>query len=425
MVAGKEPKLAGTKRINKSVVDALKPMAARFVSWDTEIPGFGVRVYPSGQKVYVLKYRVGSGRAARIRWANIGKHGVVTPDQARDVARRWAAQVADGGDPARVRDEERKAPTLSLVLDKYLAEHVRIRNKRSTQAQVGDLVERIIRPALGRLKVAEVSRSDVSRLHSGLSDRPVTANRVLAVLSKVFSLAEVWGYRPDNSNPCKRVEKFKETPRERFLSAKEFQVLGEALARAEREPLSVEGPDGKAMMVRANPEAVRAIRLMILTGMRTGEVRAMRWEHLDLEKGVINLPDSKTGKKVVQLPPAAIQVILAADRPQSGTGYVVRGGRKNDPETALVNVKATWGAVRKAANLVDVRPHDLRHSFASVAIAGGASLPIIGALLGHSEPKTTQRYAHLANDPLRQIAGSVAATIAGLMLPMTDEDSRS
>jgi integrase len=417
--------MAGTKRINKGVVDALKPAAARFVSWDTEIPGFGVRVYPTGQKVYVLKYRVGGGRAARIRWANIGKHGIVTPDQARDIARRWAAQVAEGGDPAQVREEQRKAPTLSQALDKYLAEHVTIRNKPSTQAQVSDLVERIIRPALGKLKVAEVSRTDVSRLHSGLSDRQVTGNRALAILSKVFSLAEVWGYRPDNSNPCKRVEKFKETPRERFLSDEEFYELGEALARAEREPLTVAGPDGELVVVRANPQAVRAIRLMIFTGMRTGEVRAMRWEHTDLEKGVVRLPDSKTGKKVVQLPPAAIRVILTADRPESGTGYVIRGGRKNDPETPLVNVKGTWGAVRKVANLEDVRPHDLRHSFASVAAAGGASLPIIGALLGHSEAKTTQRYAHLANDPLRQAAESVAAAIADSMLPRKFEGSPS
>lgn len=415
--------MAGTKRINKSVVDALKPEAVRFVSWDTEIPGFGVRVYPSGQKVYVLKYRVGGGRSARIRWVTIGKHGIVTPDQARDTARRFAAQVADGGDPAGVREERRKAPTISALLDKYLAEHVRIRNKPSTQAQVTDLVDRVIRPALGRFKVTEVSRSDVAGFHSGLSDRPITGNRALAALSKAFSLAEVWGFRPDNSNPCRRIEKFKETPRERFLSTKEFQVLGEVLARAEKEPLSFAGPDGEPIVVRANPEAVRAIRLMIFTGMRTGEVRGMRWEHLDLDQGVVTLPDSKTGKKVVQLPPAAIEVILEGGRPPLWKGYVIRGGKKNDPEVAIVNLKATWGAVRKVANLPDVRPHDLRHSFASVAVAGGASLPIIGALLGHSEAKTTQRYAHLANDPLRQAASSVAATIAQSMLAKPSEES--
>lgn len=407
--------MTGTKRINKSGVDALKPQTARFVSWDTEIPGFGVRVYPTGQKVYLLKYRVGGGRAARIRWALIGKHGSVTPDQARDIARRWAAEVADGGDPAGVREEQRKAPTLSALLDKYLAEHVKVRNKPSTQAQVTDMVERVIRPFLGKFKVAEVSRPDVARFHSSLSDRPTTANRALAVLSKAFSLAEVWGFRPDNSNPCRRVERFKETSRERFLSAKEFSVLGAVLARADYETLSITGPDGEPKVVRANPEAVRAIRLMILTGMRGGEVKALRWEHLDLDRGVANLPDSKTGKKVVQLPPPAIEVIKAVARPETGKGFVIRGGKNKEPDRALVNVKDTWSAVRQVAGLADVRPHDLRHAFASVAVTGGASLPIIGALLGHSEAKTTQRYAHLANDPLRLAAGWVAENISAAM----------
>lgn len=408
--------MAGTKKINKSSVDALKPQTARFVSWDTEIPGFGVRVYSTGQKVYLLKYRVGGGRSARIRWALIGKHGSLTPDKARDIARRWAAEVSEGGDPAGVRDEQRKAPTISALLDKYLAEHVKVRNKPSTQAQVIDLVERVIRPSFGKFKAAQVSRPDVARFHSSLSDRPTTANRALAVLSKAFSLAEVWGFRPDNSNPCRRVEKFRETSRERFLSAKEFSVLGAVLMRAQYEPLSIVGPNGEPKTVRANPEAVRAIRLMIFTGMRSGEVKALRWEHLDLDRRVANLPDSKTGKKVVQLPAPAIKVIEEVARPDNGRGFVIRGGKNKNPETALVNVKDTWGAVRQVAGLTDVRPHDLRHAFASVAVTGGASLPIIGALLGHAEAKTMQRYAHLANDPLRLAADTVAGQIAAAML---------
>ena len=202
-------------------------------------------------------------------------------------------------------------------------------------------------------------------------------------------------------------------------------MLGAVLARAEYESLSITGPDGDPKEVRANPEAVRAIRLMIFTGMRGGEVKALRWEQLDLEKGVANLPDSKTGKKVVQLPPPAIEVIKAVARPESGKGFVIRGGKNKDPDTAFVNVKDTWGAVRQVAGLADVRPHDLRHAFASVAVTGGASLPIIGALLGHSEAKTTQRYAHLANDPLRQAADTVAAEIAAEMLVKPKEETEA
>lgn len=407
--------MAGDVKITKKTVDALKPEADRFMSWDTEIPGFGVRVYPTGRKVYVLKYRVGGGRSGRIRWGTLGIHGSLTPDQAREMARRWAAEVADGGDPAGIREDQRKAPTVSDLLDNYLTEHVMVRNKPSTQAQVTDLVQRLIRPALGRFKVAEISRTDVARFHSSLSISPITANRMLAVLSKAFSLAEVWGFRPDHSNPCNRIERFKETSRERFLSADEFAVLGDVLRRAGQEALTFQGKDGIPKTVRANPEAVRAILLMIFTGMRVGEVLGLRWEHLDLQACKANLPDSKTGKKVVQLPGPALGVIASADCPENRRGFVIRGGKSNDPEIALVNIKDTWGAVRIVAGIHDVRPHDLRHAFASVAVSGGTSLPIIGALLGHSEAKTTQRYAHLANDPLRQAADQVATRIAEAM----------
>ena len=407
--------MAEKKRIGKVMVDALKPKAERFVAWDTEVPGFGVRVYPQGRKVYLLKYRVGGGRSGRVRWALIGNHGSLTPDQARDIARRWAADVAQGGDPAGVREDQRKAPTVSELLDKYLKDHVKVRNKPSTQAAVTDLVERVIRPALGKLKVAELARTDVARFHSGLSESPTTANRALAALSKACSLAEVWGYRPDHSNPCIRVERFKETSRERFLSAKEFAVLGEVLIRAEHQALTFTDKRGKVQKVTANAEAIRALRLAIFTGMRSGEVLGLRWEHLDIEAGVANLPDSKTGKKIVQLPAPALEVIAGAERPENGKGFVIRGGRAKDAETPLVNIAKSWNAVRMVAGLADVRPHDLRHAFASVAASGGASLPVIGALLGHTEAKTTQRYAHLSNDPLKAAAGLVAGRISEAM----------
>lgn len=324
-------------------------------------------------------------------------------------------RLPKGGDPAGIRAEQRKAATVSVLLDSYLKDHVMVRNKPSTQAQVTDLVERLIRPALGRFKEAEVSRTDVARFHSGLSASPVTANRSLAALSKACSLAEVRGFRPDHSNPCHRVERFKETSRTRFLSIEEFGTLGAVLGRAEPEALVIRGRDGKPKTGRANPEAIRAIRLMIFTGMRVGEVRGLRWEHLDLEAGVANLSDSKTGKKVMQLPPPALEVIAGGECPDSRKGFVIRGGKDKDPEAALVNVKDTWGAIRTVAEIADVRPHDLRHASASVAASGDASLPIIGALLGHSEAKTTQRHANLANDPLRQAAGRVAARIADAM----------
>lgn len=400
-------------KIAKRVVDSLAPTGARYVAWDTEVPGFGVRVAPGGAKTYVLRYRVGGGRGGRERWATIGKHGAITPDQARDLARSWAAEVAGGGDPAGDRAARRAAPTVGELLDRYLAEHVERRNKPQTQRSVAHSVK-AIRPALGHLKVADVQRADVARLHASMADRPVAANRALAALSKAFGLAELWGLRPEGTNPCRRVEKYAERGRDRFLSAQEFARLGEVLAAAEAGPLAIEG---RLEPVRVNPQAIHAVRLLILTGARVGEVLALRWEFINWPAARAELPDSKTGAKHLHFPPPALEVLSALARPESGRGFVIRGGSGADPERPLVNIKDPWQAIRSAAGLPDVRLHDLRHSYAAAAVAGGMSLPMLGALLGHRSVATTARYAHLSDDPLRDAAARVGGAISGAMQP--------
>jgi integrase len=402
-------------KLTKRTVDAAKVEEKRYVLWDSEISGFGLRVSPSGKKTYVLKYRVGGGRAGRVRWAVIGTHGNITPDQARDIARTWAADVAQGGDPAAIKAEARKAPTVKELMESYLSDHVARKNKASTEADVRRMVSKIILPALGKLKVADVTRGDIARFHNGLASAPYQANRALAALSKAFNLAEVWGMRPDGSNPCQKVERFKEKARERFLSAAEFQALGEALSKAEREPLPVTDKTGKERLLRINPQAIRAIRLLIFTGARVGEILSLRWEYIDKDAGRANLPDSKTGKKVIQLPPPALEVLEGIDQPESGEGFVIRGGDGTDHDTPLVNLKDPWGAIRTAAGLDGVRLHDLRHAFASIAVSGGLSLPMIGALLGHRETKTTQRYGHLSDDPQKAAADLIASRISDAM----------
>lgn len=411
--------MANSIKIGKRSVDALKATGLRYVAWDNEVRGFGVRVGPTGSKTYVLKYRVGGGREGRVRWGVIGPHGALTPDQARETAQRWAAAVATGGDPAGDKLDSRKAPTVSDLLDRYLSEHAEKKNKARTEANARALINKLVRPALGKLKVADVTRADVAKLHNGLSATPYQANRALAVLSKAFNLAEVWGLRTEGTNPCMRVERFEEKSRERFLTDKEFATLGEVMARAEREPLIFSSDGRRQTTVRVNPEAIRAVRLLIFTGGRVGEILGLRWEYIDLEAGRANLPDSKTGKKVLQLPPPALEVLSKANRPKDGKGFVIRGGGGADPEVALVNLKDPWGAIRRAAGLEDVRPHDLRHAFASVAVARGISLPMIGALLGHREVKTTQRYAHLADDPQKAAAGQIANRISEAMTAPT------
>jgi integrase len=401
-------------KLTKRTVDAAKVQPKRYILWDSEIAGFGLRVSPTGKKTYVLKYRIGGGRAGRVRWAVIGTHGTLTPEQARDAARVWASEVAQGGDPATDKADARKAPTVKELLESYVRDHVKRKNKESTAADIERQVDKIIVPALGKLKVADVTRPDIAKFHNALAATPYQANRALATLSKAFNLAEVWGMRPDNSNPCYKVERFKEKARERFLSAAEFQRLGETLTRAEREPMT-QTKAGRDRLIRVNPEAIRAIRLLIFTGARVGEILSLRWEYIDTETGRANLPDSKTGKKVLQLPAPALEVLNLSKRPDNGKGFVIRGGDASNPEASLVNLKDPWLMIRTAAGLEDVRLHDLRHAFASVAVTGGMSLPMIGALLGHRETQTTQRYAHLADDPQKAAAGQIASRISDAM----------
>ncbi len=239
-----------------------------------------------------------------------------------------------------------------------------------------------------------MTRADVTKLHHANRAAPYQANRVLAVLSKMFNLAERWGLRPDGSNPCRHVEKFAERKRERMLSPAELARLGEALTAY----------DG-------SPYAIAAVKLLVFTGARLGEVLGLRWEWIDFERGEARLPDSKTGAKTLHLPPPALAVLAELPR-LDGNPFVIAGAK---PGAALVNLEKPWRAIRQAAGLDDVRLHDLRHAFASVAASSGMGLPIIGKMLGHSQPATTARYAHLASDPVKAAAAAVAGKIAAAM----------
>jgi integrase len=391
-----------TNRITKRIVDAAKPGEQEYLVWDNEIAGFGLRVYPSGRKVYCLKYRVGGGRGGTVRKPSIGVHGAITADQARSIAKDWYAEIRRGGDPGATRKNERHAPRMNNLFERYLSDHARPHKKASSIEEDERLIRLFLRPAFERSKVSEVTRADVDAFHKGLSEKPYRANRSIALLSKAFNLAEIWGWRSDGSNPCRHVRKFKEKRRERFLSQQELARLGSALAAAERG--KVTSPRGAPI----SPYAVAAIRLLIFTGARRGEILGLRWEHVNFEEGRFELPDSKTGAKFVYLPPAALQLLQVLPRIEDNP-HVIVGGK---PGAALVNLKEPWDAIRKAADLDDLRIHDLRHSFASVGATGGMSLPIIGALLGHKETATTARYAHLSDDPLRSAANTIGSKIA-------------
>ena len=387
-------------KLTKRLIDSLNPRATDYVVWDAEVKGFGARVRPSGQITYVLKYRVGGGRGGVARKPAIGRHGAITVDQARAIARSWLAEVARGGDPSAQRQGDRAGPTVAALAERYLHEHAEPYKKPSSVAEDRRLIEKRINPAFGTKKAAAVSRADVARLHSGLRSTPYEGNRTLALVSKMMTLAESWGYRPDASNPCRHINLFAESKRERFLSEDELGRLGAVLAKAERE-----GTESKA--------AIAAIRLLAVTGCRRGEILALEWEHVDFENACLRLVESKTGAKVVYLAPAALEILQGVER-QDRNPYVIIG---REPGTHLVNLSAPWARLRKLAGLDGVRIHDLRHGFAAVGAAGGLSLPVLGKLLGHTRPGTTARYAHLVGDPLRrdaaQVGGKIAAAMAG------------
>ena len=390
-------------KITKRSVDALKPGAdvAELVLWDSELKGFGVRVQRGDAKSYVLHYRVGAGRGAPLRKLTIGRHGSPwTAELARVEAKRLLGLVAQGKDPAGPKAAAKAAPTVSELAARFLADHAEAKRKASTAREYRRLLEHVVSPAIGKRKVADVTRRDIERLHQERRDTPTEANRALACLSTMFNIAERWGMRPDGSNPCRHVEKYPQHPRERFLSAEELARLGDALADY----------DG-------SPYAIAAVKLLAFTGARLGEVLGLRWEWIDFERGEARLPDSKTGAKTLHLPPPALAVLAELPR-LDGNPHVIAGAKES---AALVNLEKPWRAIRAAARLDDVRLHDLRHAFASVTASSGMGLPIIGKMLGHTQPTTTARYAHLASDPIKAAAAAVAGKIAAAMASGSDD----
>ncbi len=389
-------------KLTKRAIDGLTPAEKAYKAHDADLPGLSLRIYPTGRKAFYYRYRVGGGRTAQIREPRIGDFGPLTADQARGIAKDWAAQVRHGGDPAGSRHALREAPTMNALFDRYMSDHARKHKKASSVAHDGRMIEKRLRPAFGPKKVGSVTRQQVRALHAKFESTPYEANRLLALMSKIFSFAAddlEWIDR--GTHPVKGIKRFEEKKRRRYLSQQELARLGEALAKAESGELD------KLISIYA----VALIRLLILTGARRGDILSLRWDEVNFERGCLELSDSKTGEKEVFLPPAALQIL--ADLPHvEGNPHVIVGARQG---AHLVNIKDPWAVIRGAAGLNDVRLHDLRHSFASVGARGGMSLPVIGALLGHRETATTARYAHLSDDPLRTAADAIGQEIADAM----------
>ena len=435
----------------KLTVQAVKnadSRATRYILWDTSTKGFGLRVNVDGSKSYLLKYAFEGGQ----RWHTIGKHGSPwTPETARNEAIRVLTHARNGTDPQKAERERKAASTTIAELCDLYVTAVRAgqiltkfdtTKKATTLATDEGRILRHIKPLMGDKRVRDVRGKDVEDLlhavaagktatdeKTGKHGRAIvkggrgTATRTVGLLGGIFTFAVKKGLRPDN--PVKGIQRFKDGRNTRYLSGLELRRLGEALAADEtawdrfasahkewvvsgREGLPPRPPKGAA-----SPMATAAVRLLLFTGARRSEVLRLKWEHVDLKNGYLRLADSKTGAKDILLGAPAINLLDAMPK-LNGSPYVFPSARGNGP---YVGLPKAWEGIRVRAGLPDVRIHDLRHSFASMGASTGNSLLVIGALLGHRDPKTTQRYAHIAHNPAKAAADQVAQTIADAMEP--------
>ena len=374
--------------LSKRTVDGLSVEGKDTVFWDRDLPGFGVRVYPSGRKIYVVQSRGPGG----LRRVSLGPHVELTAEQARKQAVGVIDRIKLGEDPDS--GPPKRALTVADLAERYMEAHVTVNCNAHTQGIYRGSLDNHILPALGAREIASVGRSEAAALHYRLRDTPRAANRALMVLSKMFSLAEAWGLAPSGGNPCRFVLRYKEGKRERFLTAEEYRRIGRELS-----VLEGEGP----MPARA----AAALRLLMLTGSRLGEILTLRWDDVDRNAAELRLRDAKTGARMVPLSPTAAAVLVEIV-PVPGSPWVFAG---REPDRHLSQLSTYWQRVRARAGLEDVRIHDLRHSFASRALALGENLTMIGRLLGHADVGSTARYVHLARDAEKTAVARVGDSI--------------
>src|SRR4051794_16100155 len=367
------------QKLTKMVVEGMKPGPEELVVWDSALPGFGLRIKPTGIRSYIVQYRTrDTGESKRM---TIGQHGpLLTFDQAKRQARAFLTDAARGHDPVAER-RKRQAPTMRDLASDYLEKYAGPKKRPKSVRDDRAMLDNVVLPKLGSQKVTAVGRREIEGLHAAMQDRPYQANRVLALLSKMFNLALQWGWRGDN--PVKGIRRYDEQKRHRWLQDDELQRLVRVLDE------------------HPNQRAANAVRLQLLTGARMGEVLSARKVDFDLNRGVWIKPSHQTKQRRTEhLPLSAPAASLVASilRENSGSQYLFPG---NVAGEHLTDIKKFWAAAIRKASIPDYRRHDNRHTYASHLVSSGLSLEIVGRLLGHTSPSTTKRYAHLADDPLR------------------------
>ena len=433
-MASRALKARAKARLDKSTVDRAMAEAAPYILWDTELTNFGLKVLPTGVKSYVVKYRLGRGRAAAQKEYTIGRHGTVTPKQARDQAKLKLAEAQLGGNPQDDRARERADINMAKLCELYLAEGVATKKPSTLIADRSRIKSHII-PLLGRKQISKITSSDIERfmrdiasgktavelkpsikalrasgvqgaaLKSAASRKRTdplarggkgTAARTVGLLGGIFQFA--MRERLITANPVRGVERFRDKKSQRFLNADEIARLTSALKNARD--------------AGASEHAFNIIYLLMVTGARRNEIEGLRWSEVDVQHGVIRLEDAKTGARTIPLGDGAV-AFLKSLHARGASKYVFPSERT--PEQHYTGAPKVWERVRVAAGLADVRLHDLRHTFASFAVGSGLSLPFVGALLGHRDLKTTQQYAHLSDQPIKAAATQTARAIQQAM----------
>ncbi|MFI4973443.1 MAG: tyrosine-type recombinase/integrase [Caulobacterales bacterium] len=404
-------------RISKTVVDDAVAESERFALWDSELRGFGVRISPEGSKTYVVRYRVGGGRRGLQRQMVLGRHGTLTAEEARKRAKIALGQTADGKDPQGAKSAARAEMSVAELCDQYLKEGVAAK-KQSTLKLDRIRIERHIKPGIGRLRISDVTRRAVERLMRDIASGTIrgdatpytrggaaAAARTIGLLGAIFSFAADRGIRPDN--PTRGVKRPVDRRRERFLSGAELERLSNVMAAMADEARKGGRQEGAIVTEQHR----QILTLLLLTGARKNEIVGLCWSEVDATGGLLRLRDSKTGARTISLGAGAAASLALVPRGDSPLVFP----DPRDPGRPVRNLDWAWVTIRRQAGLPDVRIHDLRHTFASIGLMGGLSLAFIGKLLGHKHAATTQRYAHLADDPVRAAADRVSAAIAAQM----------
>jgi integrase len=380
------PRETMPSKLTQALVESLTPDGHDRIIFDRGLPGFAIRITPIGTKLFLMQARIG-GRKQRV---TIGRYPDLTVVQARELALQALADMRRGINP---RIKPTAEMTIAQLADKWMADYVRPKLKARTVYDYERLLAQHILPTLGQLSVTGITRDDIVRLHVSMARIPRRANYVVSTIRALINFGIDLGLRPPATNPAKRIKLYRENQRERFLTEDEIGKAAEAIATVER--------GGKI-----SPHGAAGLRLALFTGARSGEITAIQWSHIDWQRRLVRLPDSKTNEpRTIHLSEAALEVLKTVPR----VGKFVIAGAK--PNECYKNLKRAWIVARECAGLQDCRLHDLRHSYASLAAGRGVSLQVIGKLLGHRVPQTTARYAHLARDAVAAVNDELGAAM--------------